>query len=295
MLRAVTAIYVEPNFSHPHWERLHRLGYITDRVRPNTTIPCPYLTYMTRIRVKRPPIPHELPMVNQKDANQSSVDQKDANQSSSSSTQNYTDPQDHLMVLHNYEWVIYQQLYLDEERYDRLQFNKRLRARWLEQFPPAPTQVPATDGPAYVVTMPTPDPAYGSTFLVHQHLVHTSHAEMLAEAFELYKQDYIREYNMTSIERFQVFKASFTIIDEPTNANDEQPDQMRNRIAKDWRTRRLLFFEENEEQRQERELQELNLQINALRKQLKRAHTARDESGADMPKRHQGDNQENKG
>jgi hypothetical protein len=114
------AIYVEPNFSHPHWERLHRIGYITDRVLPNTTIPCPYLTYMTRIRVQRPPIPHELPMVDQKDANQSSVDQKDANQSSSSSPQNYTDPPDHLMVLHNYEWVIYQQLYLDEERYDRL-------------------------------------------------------------------------------------------------------------------------------------------------------------------------------
>jgi hypothetical protein len=70
---------------------------------------------------------------------------------------------------------------------------------------------------------------------------------MLAEAFEFYKQDYIREYNMTSTERFQVFKASFTIIDEPTNATDEQPDQMRNRIAKDWRTRCLLFFEENEE------------------------------------------------
>ncbi len=70
---------------------------------------------------------------------------------------------------------------------------------------------------------------------------------------------------------------------------------MCNRIAKDWRTRHLLFFEENEEQRQERELQELNLQITALRKQIKRAHTAQDESGADMPERHQGYNQENKG
>jgi hypothetical protein len=46
------AIYVEPN-----WERLHRLEYITDRVLPNTTIPCPYLTYMTRIRVQRPTQP----------------------------------------------------------------------------------------------------------------------------------------------------------------------------------------------------------------------------------------------
>jgi hypothetical protein len=44
------AIYVEPN-----WERLHRHGYITDRVLPNTIIPCPYLTYMTRERVQRPP------------------------------------------------------------------------------------------------------------------------------------------------------------------------------------------------------------------------------------------------
>jgi hypothetical protein len=79
------------------------------------------------------------------------------------------------------------------------------------------------------------------------------------------------------------------------NATEEQPHQLRNRIAKDWQIRRLLFFEKNEEQRQERELQELDLQINALRKQLKRAYPVHDESGADMPKRHQGDNQENKG
>ncbi len=32
-----------------------RVGYITDRVLPNTIIPCPYLTYMTRVRVQRPP------------------------------------------------------------------------------------------------------------------------------------------------------------------------------------------------------------------------------------------------
>ncbi len=85
------------------------------------------------------------------------------------------------------------------------------------------------------------------------------------------KEDYVREYNETSTERFQAFKASFTIVDEPLNVTEEQPHQLRNRIAKDWRIRRLLFFKENEEQRQERELHELDLQINALRKQLKRA------------------------
>ncbi len=87
------AIYVELNFPHPNWERLHRLGYITDRVLPNTTIPCPYLTYMTRIRVQRTPTPHEISMVNP----------KDENQSSSSAEQTNTDPPDHLMVLYNYE------------------------------------------------------------------------------------------------------------------------------------------------------------------------------------------------
>ncbi len=127
------------------------------------------------------------------------------------------------MVIYNYEWIIYQQLYLDEERYDSTQFKRRLRARWMEQFPPAPTPVPATDGPAFLVTTPTPSPVHGSTFLVHQHLVHTSHAEMLAEAFEVYKSDYVREYNETSNERFQAFKASFTIVNEPPNASDEQP------------------------------------------------------------------------
>jgi hypothetical protein len=126
---------------------------------------------------------------------------------------------------------------------------------------------------------------------------------MLAEAFEVYKEDYVREYNETSTERFQVFKASFTIGNEPLNAT-EQPHQLRNRIAKDWKIRRLLFFEENEEQRQERELHEMNLQITALRKQLKPAYPVYDESGADIQQlkhaKHDEsgahcDNQENKG
>jgi hypothetical protein len=263
------AIYVEPN-----WVRLHRLGYITDRVLPNTTIPCPYLTYMTRVRVQRPTQPHDMPMVNP----------KDENQSSSSAEQTNTDPPDQPIVLYNYEWNIYQQLYLDEGRYDRIQFKQRLQARWIEQFPPAPTPVPATDEPAYLVTTPTPAPVYGSTFLVHQHRVQTSHAEMLAEAFEVYKEDYVREYNETSTDRFQAFKASFTIVEEPLNVTEEQPHQLRNRIAKDWRIRRLLFFEENEEQRLEREMHELDLQITALRKQLKRGCPVHGESEADMPK-----------
>ncbi len=118
---------------------------------------------------------------------------------------------------------------------------------------------------------------------------------MLAEAFEVYKADYMREYEETSTERFQVFKTSFTIVDEPINATEEQPHQLRNQITKDWRIRRLLFFEENEEQRHERELHELDLQMTTLRMQLKRAYPVDDKSGADMPKRHQGDNQENKG
>jgi hypothetical protein len=81
------AIYVEPN-----WERLHRLGYITDRVLPNTTIPCPYLTYMTRVRVQHPPIPHETPTGNP----------SDENQSSSSVEQTNIDLVDRPMVLYNY-------------------------------------------------------------------------------------------------------------------------------------------------------------------------------------------------
>jgi hypothetical protein len=101
------AIYVEPN-----WERLHRLGYITDRVLPNTTILCLHFTYMTRVRVQQPPQPHEMP----------TVDPKDENQSSSPVEQTNTDLADQPMVVYNYEWIIYQQLYLDEERYDRKQF-----------------------------------------------------------------------------------------------------------------------------------------------------------------------------
>jgi hypothetical protein len=74
-----------------------------DRVLPNTTIPCPYLTYMTRVRVQRPPLPHDMPTVNT----------KNENQSSSSAEQTNTDLPDQPMVLYNHEWIIYQQLYLD--------------------------------------------------------------------------------------------------------------------------------------------------------------------------------------
>ncbi len=118
-------------------------------------------------------------------------------------------------------------------------------------LPPAPFGDGISDGHTYVVL---------------------SEEELQAEAFELYRTNYMTDYNTESAEVYHEFKLRVSIY-ESASVTTDSPQTIRSRIQQLWATIRNIYFIETDAERHARVTAQLRLEIAELTARLKRSRS----------------------
>ncbi len=240
-LGAYLAIASATVYVTPYWQRLHQHGTISDPVVPETTIPCPYLEKYPLVRVQRPPVspdistrsPASTPIETDLEpipvrAAMNCVQPWEIDSPMQSSSELVPPP---ALRLSSAEFNELLRLCVEDQRRDRLGFKNLILTQWQNMIQPSQLHTPLPSAP-FIDGI-----SNGHTYVV------VSEEELQAEAFELYRTDYMTDYNT------EEFKLRACLNSRTSSPTTESPQNIRSRMQQLWATIRNIYFIETDAER----------------------------------------------